>query len=440
MDKIDGSGGPSKETLEVNDFEAPPDDLVEKIERALMVSLLQGYSHAGPGVELADAGPDDIPFEEALEYMKARVPLTKAEWSDLEPKLRYRAFTVAALSQADGIEKIRQSLLSSIEEGKDYSEFWKEASVIEAAGLGQSSPWYWETVYRTNIQTAYNAGRSMEIMKAQPEYLEMVGVDDERQTDICRSVTGTILPASHPFWKKYWPPLHFGCRTTVRSVFKEEVDAMRKEDPEWKPTQDVPDGGPAKGFGGNPIETGSFWEMTDKMAGRARQYGIMPSITKLAKDLGLNGPRLYNAPDSKDYSAIIPTTKEGGSLTVHSSYGKKIPKESTVGKELAERGYDVKILPRSDLLKSPDLMIDGKVWEVKTPKNISPNGIDQELRDASKQSENVLLNIGESELTATLKAAIKDRVQRNGENRIKQVMVFSKDGPSTYSKADILGW
>ena len=39
----------------------------------------------------------EIPFNEAMQFLKSKVPMSKAEWLELEPKLRFRAFTVAQL-------------------------------------------------------------------------------------------------------------------------------------------------------------------------------------------------------------------------------------------------------------------------------------------------------------------------------------------------------
>ena len=266
------------------------EDLVRETEKLLTVSYLLGRDHVDSHLDLAD--PDSevpaISFDEAVTFAKARVPLTRAEWATLEPELRFRAFTVAALSTHDNVEKVRQMSIDAVEKGTSLSKFWTEANALDAAGLG-SSPWYWETVYRTNTQTCYNAGRAAEFTRAQPEYLEFVGIEDGRQTEICAARSGVIRPASDPWWRSNWPPLHFNCRSTVRSVYQEEVDLLREADPAWNPTADSELTGeaPAKGFGGNPVSSGSFYKLTPAMVDRAKQYGILDDIKALGKTLGL---------------------------------------------------------------------------------------------------------------------------------------------------------
>jgi SPP1 gp7 family putative phage head morphogenesis protein len=286
MAAVDAAGGPTKDTIESIHAPDPSADLAVETERLLFVSYLLGSDHLSTRLELADE-PEAIPFDDAAAFLRARVPLTKDEWTDLEPKLRFRAFTTAALSTPDAVDRVRRMAVAAIDKGTPFSEFWTAAKAESAAGLGDS-PWYWETVYRTNVQTAYNAGRAAEVMRLNPPYLEFVGIEDSRQTSICQERSGTILPSSHPFWQSNWPPLHFNCRSTVRAVFAEEVDAMR-ENGTWSPTPgDVtPPSDAATGFGGNPIETGSFYRMTPGMVERAEKYGLRSEIEKFARAAGI---------------------------------------------------------------------------------------------------------------------------------------------------------
>lgn len=48
--------------------------------------------------------------------------------------------------------------------------------------------------------------------------LEFDVVLDSRTTTICRPLAGVIVPYDSPFVKKYYPPNHYNCRTTVRQL------------------------------------------------------------------------------------------------------------------------------------------------------------------------------------------------------------------------------
>lgn len=240
--------------------------------------------HAGSNITAADE-PPALPFKEAIAAIKSRASLTKAEWNALEPQLRFRAFTVARLSSADAIERVRKATVAALQEGKPFAEFWTEASAAEVAGISASSPWYWETVFRTNVQTAYNTGRAAEFARSKPEYLEFVGIEDDRQTTICEERSGVVRPADDPWWQKNWPPLHFGCRSVPRGIWKEEAELLHVQPSSDRRVRRLP--APAGDFGGNPLSTGSFWKLTPSMLQRAEAYGIGGELRSFAQSLGL---------------------------------------------------------------------------------------------------------------------------------------------------------
>ncbi len=251
---------------------------MHRTELVLAAAFLAGMDHAqGHRLELADdEGYRPLPFEEAIQFLKARVSLTKAEWEDLEPKLAFRAFTLARLTSCDYIEAIRGRLINTLEKGEGFEQAWADVKAIAESEGATINPGYWETVYRTNIQTAYNAGRRMQFDRSKPAAYALMVLEDERTSSICRPLTGLVLPANHPFWDDHWPPFHFNCRTTVRGIYEEEVAevpvqnlSMAKLRKTFKPQE---------GFGQNPIAVDSFWMLTKRMVERAKQYGIENSF------------------------------------------------------------------------------------------------------------------------------------------------------------------
>jgi hypothetical protein len=121
------------------------------------------------------------------------------------------------------------------------------------------------------------------VQETNPVMMEYIGIDDDRQTEICQVRSGVILNADDPWWNNNWPPNHWNCRSTVRLIYPEEVTVRR-----LRPTPNPPDSPPPMpGFGGNPLSTGSFYLMTESMKQRAKQYGILGEIRKLANEIGL---------------------------------------------------------------------------------------------------------------------------------------------------------
>ncbi|WP_304225435.1 phage minor head protein [Gracilinema caldarium] len=371
-------------------------------------AILLGMDHAERGLRLADPTPEHtpIPFEEAIKFLKARVSLTKAEWAALEPKLAFRAFTLAKLTQCDYIEAVRGRLVAALEKGEGFEQLWNDVKAIAESDGANIKPGYWETVYRTNIQTSYNAGRRMQFDRSPPAAIALMVLEDERTSDICRPLAGLVLPYEHPFWEDHWPPFHFNCRTTVRGIYEDEVGRI--------PSENVPmnklrkEFKPQSGFGENPIKSGSFYEITDEMAKRALNYKIMDDLKIFADKAGFRSIRLYYPKSLEDFD-LIKEYPSGGKLYKHNSYkSKKLPEE-LIAQRLAEEGETVKLLPRSNLLKSPDLMVGKEIWEIKSVVG-TKNSIDRAMR--TKQSENIIINISDRRDSNLIEKEIKNLLRR----------------------------
>lgn len=250
----------------------------------LVKSLLIGIDSSTSANRYADPAVDiaELPFEEAVLFLKKKHVLPSDQYYKLSDKARFRAFTVSRLSDADMMERVKTLLSENLESGGGLKEFLEktDTEILDGLGLaGNGGGWYWENVYRTNVQTAYNAGRALGFEAVKPVALELVGIGDMRQTEICRSLTQPPVRKMYddPFWKTHWPPLHFGCRTTIRAIYD---PAELDEEPI---TVDVPEEKPAQGFGTYPITSGNWWRELASMTKRAKKYGIQKEIETAKK-------------------------------------------------------------------------------------------------------------------------------------------------------------
>ncbi len=241
-------------------------------------SLLMGLDHATRRMEFDDTGGIDIeslPFEEAVEYLKKRNVLSADEYYSLSDKMKFRAFTASRIADGDLLKRLNRRLARSLEAGESIADFkrWTRDELLGEVGMGGANFSYWETVYRTNVQTAYNAGRAMGFEEDRPLALEFIGIDDARTTDICRSLQSpkVILPYGDPFWAAHWPPLHFNCRSTVRGIYDESELPKEFVNPE-------PSASPAKGFGAFPLSNDNWWSELASQARRAREYNVQGEI------------------------------------------------------------------------------------------------------------------------------------------------------------------
>lgn len=71
---------------------------------------------------------------------------------------------------------------------------------------------------------AYESGRArgwrMPAIQEKLWGLHYSAVLDDRTTNLCRGLDGTVLPLADPFWQQWTPPNHFGCRSAVIEVWQ----------------------------------------------------------------------------------------------------------------------------------------------------------------------------------------------------------------------------
>ena len=310
-------------------------------------SALMGISHTLPKKEFDDVPSveeiESMPFTEAVEYLKARTPKSAKEYYDLSDKLKYKAFTVSRIADGDTVEKIKRRITKTLEEGgglKDFLQMQKE-EVLNQVGLGAKNGWYWETVFRAGSQSSYNTGRMLGFESDPPIALQFIGIEDSRQTEICHSLSNIIRPYGDPFWDSRIPPLHFGCRSTIRGIYDEsEIPAKYPEAPKIEA---------AKGWGFNPLKDDHWFEMFPEMEARAENYGLLREIEfarkkliesdwKTGRSVGAMAKRFHVDTDIKVRTPEEESPwyiKEGSDVT-----GVKIIAEGAKGGKDCKRGID----------------------------------------------------------------------------------------------------
>lgn len=251
-------------------------------------SLMMGLDSAVRKNEFAELTAEDVenlPYAEAVEYLKKRDVIKKVDYNKLSDKMRFRAFTASRIADGDLLKRINSELIKNVNDGKGLKDFltMTKTDILDKVGMGPNQGWYWEVVYRTNVQTAYGAGRALGFEEDKPLALHFVGIEDARQTDVCHSLSNVIRPYDDPLWEKYIPPLHFGCRSTVRAIYDED-----ELPDEWSSLEGIEK--PAKGFGTNPLENDSWWNELSSQVARAKEYGVQGEIEAAKVALGVGEP------------------------------------------------------------------------------------------------------------------------------------------------------
>jgi len=185
----------------------------------------------------------------AVEWFRERVPLA---FDDLEAEAAIDglSFRVAGVTQLEVVTSVFDALERALEEGTTFEDFQAEIGDAIEVAWGGEIPGRLETIFRTNLQTAYAAGRyseqyGKEAKKARP-YVRLDVTEDSRTSDICEDLIGIgAVPKDGAFMATHHPPLHHECRT-------QEVDLTPEEAQEMGVEEDPPDSETGEGFGGVP--------------------------------------------------------------------------------------------------------------------------------------------------------------------------------------------
>lgn len=166
----------------------------------------------------------DVTFDEAIEDLVSREPRLARTWEEVS-RLYSTEHVFAAVRSIDEnmTARIQKALADVTAKG---------GSINDAVRVFQEiAPWsrsYSEMVYRTNLSTAYNAGRMQqandpEVKDAIPA-LVFESMDDDRTRPNHKAADGLIAAADDPIWKRYHPPAGYGCRCSVNFVSRLELE------------------------------------------------------------------------------------------------------------------------------------------------------------------------------------------------------------------------
>lgn len=403
----------------------PDSELNAAIYEMLMKAWLLGMMHASrkKGFDFSDISLDfGLTYDEAINFAEGRVALTPDDFEKLSDHMKMHAFTVGRLSQLDQIEKAKQLYLDQLKSPEmSMDEFIKQA--YEQLGEQTGFPGYYEMVFRTNLQKDYNAGKSMEMEEDPPAFLEFIGIEDERQSDICKAYSGRILPYTDPWWDTHWPPLHYNCRSTVREIFEDEATelinagysknkqldnniettASKKRQERMKTIQ------PQGSFGTRPSMDNAFWAAEPSQQKRIIENLIQEELNGVA---GETICKDFNDPKPGfTYSEV----KKGGVRYPNALVNDKEFKDNLdTAKVLAEQeGYFVELRKAAavDSNSQFDSWLNGiQKAEFKNLTSQSKGSLEKTIYNAFAQSSTLVLRISSNEQIEPLSRAIKSAV------------------------------
>lgn len=196
----------------------------------------------------ADAPPNlalafNLTPERAVEYFQAKGLRITSGWRDIPASAHAGSFTVAGVLKGDVLQDIRSALDDALTSGKTFEQFLKglkpqlkakgwwgiahDPATGEVIRGRAMAPHGLRTVYQTNLQSAYMAGR----YKAQLEnadrrpYWKYVAILDSHTRPRHRALNGRIFRYDDPIWGVIYPPNGYRCRCRVQALSQTEFEA-----------------------------------------------------------------------------------------------------------------------------------------------------------------------------------------------------------------------
>lgn len=189
-------------------------------------------------IAAADIGASiSLPPEDAIRFLQAKGAQVTGNWTEWLDGQHARAFTVANVTKLDVLQDIQTSLDKALKGGQTLQQ-WKDGLIpelqrkgwwrregstaqLQAAGRVDAegviakglTPYRLKTIYQTNMQSAYMAGRYAQMIEQAEErpYWQYVAILDSKTRPAHRALNGKVFRYDDAGWGAFYPPNGFNC-------------------------------------------------------------------------------------------------------------------------------------------------------------------------------------------------------------------------------------
>ena len=181
----------------------------------------------------------------AVDYFRSKGYDITWNWQEANAASHARAFTVAKAARLDILETIRGEVDNAVSNGITQRQFeqnlaprlqeqgwWGKQVIVDSDGGAEvvqlGSPSRLATIYRTNVATAYQAGRYQQQLDSSEThpYWQYIAIMDGRTHKSHAAMHLRVFRFDDPIWDKMYPPNDWGCRCRVRALTAEQVKRM----------------------------------------------------------------------------------------------------------------------------------------------------------------------------------------------------------------------
>ena len=172
-------------------------------------------------------------FEQQVRYFEKKLNLPTNSYLDVLGEEHDYFFMVAGANRNEVLLAFREAVDEAINNGETLESFRKRFDEIVArTGWDYNGGRNWRTriIYDTNVYAAYNRGRlqqHLDLADVMP-YWEYHHHDNAHPRQEHIDLDGTMLSASDPFWRYYYPIKAYGCHCTVTAHDEDDLKEMGK--------------------------------------------------------------------------------------------------------------------------------------------------------------------------------------------------------------------
>lgn len=243
---------------------------------------------------------------------------------------------------------------------------------------------------------------------------------------------GTILPIDHPFWSAHRPGDRWNCKCSL-SATDEPPTRMPQSD-------DSPKNQPAPGLDNNPGVDGKLFGDSHpyiKNAYPGAKKAVKEFLEKIDERKEEKAEKKKKKQEEKETFTVVPT--EHGKVRVSSKHGKGEKQENIrIASYFANKhGQEIDLLENKNREKSADcynrtLKVE---QEYKVNSKATASAIDNALRKAARQADDVVLWIESDISLVELSQVMNDRV---GRSHIKSITIVINGKDHTYTRKDMI--
>jgi hypothetical protein len=182
-----------------------------------------------------------VPFQEQIEFMRRKLAIPTAAWTDIYNAEHDWSFMVAGANRNAIVQDFHAAVTRFLEEGRTLEQFRQDFDRIVAThgwDYNGGRLWRSRTIYETNLYSSYNAGRYQQLYASRDylpywQYHHSDAVEHPREEHLAWD--GMILRWDNEWWQWFFPINAWGCQCSVTALSEADLERLGKSGPDTAP-------------------------------------------------------------------------------------------------------------------------------------------------------------------------------------------------------------